>query len=879
MQRDAGILVWAILSVASGCNPPVSDRTAPAALAWRELPALPDPAGFAGPFAGVSGGTLIVAGGANFPGGRPWDGHPKVWHDRIFVLDGPAGAWSVAEAALPRPLAYGVSITIDEGILCLGGGDAERHVADAFLIRRASGRIEIEPLPPMPGPAAFFCGAQLGHSVYVAGGLSAPGASVALRTFWAFDLRERRWRVLEPWPGRPRMLAVAGSQDGAFYLMSGADLAAGPDEKPCRHYLKDAWRYAPAEGWTRMADLPRPAVAAPSPAPAPGQAHLLVVGGDDGADAGRSGDLRDHHPGFAADVLAYHTVTNTWCVVGAFPKDPGPDPAMEPARGTWPPVTTAGVPWAGGWTIPSGEARPGVRTPRVFSVAAAPRISDFRPLDTAVLVLYLLIVFVVGTFFAGGGSSTDEFFRGGRAIPWWAAGLSIYGTQLSAITFMAIPALVYRTDWVYLLGNVMILAVAPLIVHGYLPFFRRLDITSAYEYLEHRFHLAVRLVGSLAFLLFQLGRMGIVLFLPALALSVVTGFNVYLSIAVMGVLATAYTVVGGIRAVIWTDVVQVVVLLGGALASLVCLVLWTDGGAAGLLRDGLAEGKFRLANLTWDASTTALWVVVVGKLFEQLVPYTADQSVVQRYLTTPDERRAARAIWLNGILSVPGSVLFFAIGTALWAFYRTHPAALALTGRHDDIFPWFIVQELPPGVSGLVIAAIFAASMSSLDSSLNSMVTAITTDFYRRFRPAAGDAQCLRLARVLTLLLGVMGTGSAALLAALRSPSMWDAYLQILGLFGSGLAGLFAVGIFTRRAGAAGALLGFFASAAVLYLVSGSGTVHFFLYAAIGIATCVAVAWLTSFLLPGAPRDLRGLIWRTRTPENREASPAARPPA
>ncbi len=857
MRRDFGVLVLALLSSAAGCGPPAADRAAPAALAWRELPALPDPVGFAGPFAGVSGGALIVAGGANFPGGRPWDGHPKVWHDRVYVLDDPGGAWSIAETTLPRPLAYGISIATDEGFLCLGGGDTDRHVADVFRVRRANGAVGIEPLPPMPGPAAFFCGARLGDTVYVAGGLASPGAAETLRTFWALDLRGRRWRELEPWPGRSRMLAVAGAQDGAFFLMSGADLVPDPDGKPRRKYLTDAWRYAPAEGWTRIADLPRPAVAAPTPAPAPGQAHLLVVGGDDGTLAGRTDDLKERHPGFHADVLAYHTVPDPWRVVGAFPRDPGPDPAADPARGAWPPVTTACVSWSGEWAIPSGEARPGVRTPRTFALAAAPRVSDFRPLDTAVLVLYLVGVFLVGTLFAGGGRNTDEFFRGGRTIPWWAAGLSIYGTQLSAITFMAMPALVYRTDWVYLLGNVMILAVAPVIVRCYLPFFRRLDVTSAYEYLERRFHLAVRLVGSLAFLLFQLGRMGIVLFLPSLALSVVTGIDIYLAIAAMGVLATVYTVVGGIRAVIWTDVVQVVVLLGGALASLVCLVLWTDGGAAGLVRDGLAAGKFRIANLTWDAATTALWVVVAGKLFEQLVPYTADQSVVQRYLTTSDERRAARAIWMNGILSVPGSVVFFAIGTALWSFYRTHPGALALTGRHDDIFPWFIVQELPPGISGLVIAAIFAASMSSLDSSLNSMATAITTDFYRRFRPAAGDAQCLRLARVLTLLLGVMGTGSAAFLAALRSPSMWDAYLQILGLFGSGLAGLFAAGIFTRRAGAAGALLGFFASAAVLYAVGTSGTVHFFLYAGIGIATCFAVAWLAGVMVPGAPRDLR----------------------
>jgi len=465
----------------------------------------------------------------------------------------------------------------------------------------------------------------------------------------------------------------------------------------------------------------------------------------------------------------------------------------------------------------------------------------------------------MGIYFSRREKSTDDFFLGGRRVPWWAAGLSIFGTQLSAITYMAIPAKAYHTDWVYFLGNMMIVAIAPLVVLVYLPFFRRLDVTSAYEYLEKRFNLATRLLGSGAFLLFQLGRMGIVLYLPALALTTVTGMDVYFSILIMGALATLYTVLGGIEAVIWTDVVQVVVLLGGALVSLIIIAIKIDGGFAAVVGEGLSHGKFNAAILSWDAATAALWVVLLGKPFEMLISYTSDQTVVQRYLTTVDEKAAARSIWTNAVLTVPASIIFFGLGTALWAFYRAHPELLNPCGRVDDVFAWFIVGQLPAGVAGLVIAGLFAAAMSSLDSSMNSMATAVTTDFYRRFRPAVDDRRSLALARWLTLLLGAAGTASALWMAYLGSTSMWDQYSKVIGLFGGSLAGLFAVGIFTRHTSGGGAIAGFLASGGVLYYVARHAPIHFFLYPAIGVGTCFVVGYAASLVMPSGRRDIEGL--------------------
>ena len=483
----------------------------------------------------------------------------------------------------------------------------------------------------------------------------------------------------------------------------------------------------------------------------------------------------------------------------------------------------------------------------------------FTPLDFTVLAIYLAILVGMGLYLSRRGKTTDDFFLAGRRIPWWAAGLSIFGTQLSAITFMAIPAKAYATDWVFFLANMCIVLVAPIVVYFYLPFFRRLEITSAYEYLEKRFNLAARWFGSLSFLLFQLGRMGIVVALPALALSTVTGISVFISILLMGALATLYTVLGGIEAVIWTDVLQVFVLIGGAILSLLLISLNLDGGFAEIVSVGIEEGKFHMFNWTWDYTAEAVWVVVIGNLLTTLVPYTTDQTVIQRYLTTSTEREAARAIWTNAILSVPATLLFFGVGTALFVFYRTHPDLLNPSLATDTIFPWFIVSQLPAGVAGLVIAGLFAAAMSSLDSSMNSMSAALVTDFYRRLRPEANDRQCLRLARYLTLLLGIIGTATALLIASFEVASLWDLFLKIVGLFGGSVAGLFALGIFTRRTHGMGALIGAVASAAVLYLVQQLTEAHFFLYAGIGIIVCFVVGYLVSLIIPAPAQDLKGL--------------------
>lgn len=825
------ITILLILIFLGSLTPLSAEKAAEQQLAWSSLPELPQ--AISGHFAGVSNNALIVAGGAYFPV-SPFDGGQKFWTNTIYVLEAGADNWQLADS-LAHPLAYGATVNLADGILCIGGNDSQQMYQDVFKLTWKDGEIIQTPFPKLPIPCAMAGAARLGNIVYVAGGQDTPAASAALKKFWALNLEqlEAGWQALEAWPGPGRILPVVESQDDGIYLISGCELFPNADGQTNRRYLSDGFRYHSKTGWQNIAPVPAPVTAAPSIAHQ--QTYILVFGGDDGTLAGQIQALGNNHPGFRNDILAYHTITDTWQVIDQTPL---------------PTVTTTAVLFNGSIIIPGGEDRPGHRSPEVYAAKFNLETARFGFLNYTVLALYLLALLAIGFYFSKREKSTDDFFLGGKRIPWWAAGLSIYGTQLSAITFMAIPAKAYATDWVYILGGFGIVAVAPIVIYFYLPHFRKQNITTAYEYLETRFNYAVRAFASTMFILFQLGRMGIVIFLPAVALTSVTGLNIVTCILLMGVLCTIYTALGGIEAVIWTDVLQVVVLLGGALLSLVIIAANLEGGFGEIIQVGSANAKFHMFNWSWDYTITAVWVVLIGNLLSNLMPYTADQVVVQRYLTTVDEKQAARSIWTNAAITIPTQLLFFGLGTSLYVLYKSQPELLNLNISTDAIFPWFISQQLPAGLAGLVIAGLFAAAMSSLDSSMNSVSAALVTDFYRRLKKTVSETDTLRLARWLTVLMGVIGTATALIMATFEIKSLWDVFFKLLGLSGGSLAGIFALGVFTTKANGPGTLTGALASTIILYWVQSATELHFFLYAAVGIVSCFVVGYLASVIFP-----------------------------
>lgn len=857
---------------------------------WKGLPDLPDTAGVAGAFTGVHDGLLIVAGGANFPDGLPWEGGEKVYHDNIYILEKNENEpqwYTNDDLKLPRPLGYGVTAQTSMGLILAGGTDGSEVYRDVYLMRynRDNRQIEFEELPQLPVPLAFTAGSVLGNRLFIAGGQESKENPVATNHFFSMDLNnlnspDVNWQELPSWPGENRVLAVSATQsDGLnqrFYLFGGRDVS----KDGSMDVLQDGFSYNPGSGkWEEITSAGEVPPLMASTVLSYGDSHILFFGGDDGvmlkerlalaaqidsldailengeAQVQSERDslqaeltrILEEESTFSDKVFAYHTITDTWAVAAEMPRPS--------------PVTTNAVWWDGNIILPSGEISPGVRTSRVWSGSIERESVDFGIVNYSILGVYILLLIGMGYYFSRRENLTDEFFLAGQRIPWWAAGMSIYATQLSAITFIAIPAVAYSTNWLVYPGYFTILLMVPVVVIFYLPFFRRLNITTAYEYLEKRFSLAVRLFGSLSFIIFQLGRMSVVVFLPALVITAIIGMDIYVAIILMGIFSIVYTVMGGMEAVVWTDVIQVVVLVFGILYSLGFIIM--HAGGVGVIYD-IAMADSKLLMFDWSLSITDLvtWSIFLGTFALQFGPYTTDQAVIQRYLTTKDEKEASKSLWTNGIISVPTGFLFFALGVCLYVFYKMSPELLHLGMQNDQIFPLFIGQQLPVGLSGLVIAGIFAASMSSLDSSMHSISTAWTVDFYRRFNPGSEEKYRLRLAKIVVILVGIFGTAMACVLAMFPIQSLYFLFQEIVGLLSSALAGIFILGIFTERASSKGVIIGAIASLFVMAFVKFQTDIHFYIYPLIGMPACIIVGYLFSFLFPSEEKKLTGLTYR-----------------
>ncbi|WP_073852159.1 sodium:solute symporter family transporter [Pontibacter flavimaris] len=831
--------------------------------------------GLAGPLGGVHNNALLLGGGANFPDGLPWEGGKKKYGQDIFVLlkdEQGKYSWHDKTFQLPQPLAYSANVTTAQGVVSIGG-ENEQGIQNTVLLLQwnpATKEVKVEQLPELPLPLTNAAAAVIDNQVYVAGGETKGKAS---NGFYRLDLSAltKGWEKL---PELPKALshAVAVVQSNgeypALYLIGGrARTNSGVSE-----LYGSTFRYDPKKNnWKQLSNITdgkgNETALSAATGVVSGANYILIFGGDKGdiftqieqhnaaiarttdeaekqkLEAGRLA-LQTRHEGFSKDIYLYNTVTDTWTKSGTLP---------------YAPVTTFATRWDNDILIPSGEIRPGVRTAEILKGSLTPQ-HYFAWLDYVVVILYLLLMIGIGMWSSRNQTTTDDYFRGGQRIPGWAAGLSIYGTQLSAITFMSIPAKTYATNWSYFILQMTIIMVIPIITTYFIPFYRKLQITSAYEYLEKRFNYVARAMASLLYIMLQLGRLAIVLLLPSLALTLVTGIDVSLCILLMGIITIFYTMKGGIEAVVWTDVAQVVILLGGALVCLVMIPFQLEADANTIWQTIQQNEKLNIIDLTLSFNEPTLWVVLLGGLAINVISYGTDQSVVQKYLTTRNEAESKKSLRLGAWMALPSALIFFSIGTMLYLYFKEHPEKVNYQLQSQDaIFPWYIVTELPAGITGLLIAAVFAAAMSTLSSSMNSVTTAIITDFYRRFAPSKSDKSYLRTAKFITLAIGVVGTSLALVMAQWGISSLWDQFNTILGLFTGGLGGLFVLGIFTKRANAKGAIAGLLLSGLVQFYISQYTSINLLLYAFTGLVACVVFGYLFSLLFGGQEREHEGL--------------------
>ena len=434
-------------------------------------------------------------------------------------------------------------------------------------------------------------------------------------------------------------------------------------------------------------------------------------------------------------------------------------------------------------------------------------------LDILAIAVYMGGTALIGVYFSRKNKSTEEYFVGGRSFPGWVIGLSLVGTGISSVTFLAYPADAFKTSWIRYLPNILMPLAVLFAAYFFLPFFRRGKITSAYEYLEGRFGVSVRLYGSASYILRGLIRISIMLYLVSILFREVTSLSLPMCIVIAGIFVTFYTVLGGIDAVIWTDVIQTIVLVSGALLCLGVVVYQLPGGFEQIFSVAAEHGKLSFAELvngelipiSWKMSLsekTGSMMMLFG-LTIWLTMYSSEQSTIQRYCASKSVKEARKGMFWVVAASLPIWAFFMFLGTSLFVFFHNSPtpesvAMLAGDIKAEHIVPHFIINYLPPGISGMVIAAALAAAMSSLDSIINAISTVLTVDFFRpHLIKGKSDTYYLKLARIFALLAGAIMIGGALLLSVTETKTLEHTALVLASIIISGRLGLYLLGFFT----------------------------------------------------------------------------------
>lgn len=435
--------------------------------------------------------------------------------------------------------------------------------------------------------------------------------------------------------------------------------------------------------------------------------------------------------------------------------------------------------------------------------------------DLTIVILSVILAIGVGLYFSRRQKSTDNYFAGGRNIPAWAIGMSIFATLISSVTFLAYPGAAYASNWILLVQGLMVPIVLIALIGIIVPLFRRVIRLSTYEYFEQRFGLFARIYGSLAFILTHFSKMGTVFFLVAMAMAPFLGMDIYTIIIALGIAIIILTLMGGIEAVIWMDVIQGFMLIGGGLICVFVLLFKPEGGPVEVFNTAIEFNKISFGPYDWDFTKLTFIVMALNGVFYAIQKYGTDQTIVQRYLTAKDDKAAKKAAYIGVFLSVPIWTLFMFIGTALFVYYQTSGAALPDGIKADEVFPFFIATELPIGITGLIVAALAAGAISSLDSDMNCLAAIGVEDYYVRFKPQSTDKQRLRLGRILVGISGIAAVGVAMIYAYWGGEGVLGVVFELYAIFSAGIVGLFLLGLLSRRANKQGLYVG--VAAAVLF--------------------------------------------------------------
>ena len=418
-------------------------------------------------------------------------------------------------------------------------------------------------------------------------------------------------------------------------------------------------------------------------------------------------------------------------------------------------------------------------------------------IDIAILILYSCVLIGMGMYYSRKCRTAEQFMVADRTIPAWAAGLAVMSAYTSSISYIATPGKAFDSNWHPIIFALCIFPVAWLVCKYAVPYYRRTKLISVYAFLEERLGAWGRIYAAFAFVLYMIGRVAVILYLASLLLDTFVPWNIAAVIIVIGLITIVYTLLGGMEAVIWTDVMQSIIMIAGILFCAVSLSISVFSGPEPLIQSAIDNNKFSFGSLKFTLASQehlfdrTVWVMIIYGITEALRSLLADQNYVQKYCSVPSERDAKRSVWIAMLIYIPLTAIFLYIGTTLFAFYSPggHQLGEGIT-KGEQIFPYYIATQVPAGLKGLIIAAIIAAAMSTVDSALNCSATVLLLDFYKRYlNPNITEGTSVRFLRLATVVWGVLGTGAALLM--IRAKSILDVWWQISGIFGGALLGLF----------------------------------------------------------------------------------------
>jgi SSS family solute:Na+ symporter len=507
-------------------------------------------------------------------------------------------------------------------------------------------------------------------------------------------------------------------------------------------------------------------------------------------------------------------------------------------------------------------------------VSGLPLAAAIHSLDITVVAIYMLGILGMGFFFARRNKNTDHYFVASRSVKGWVLGISMLSTTISSITFLAFPAAAFALDWRMVVNNLMWPVGMILAVIFFIPFFRRGKATTAFEYLDNRYGPLASLYGAITFIILEVLRMSVILYLVSLALSSMTGFPVVSVILVVGVVVGCYTVAGGIEAVIWTEVLQAFVLWGSGILCLILIVTKLSGGLGQVFEVGLANGKFHMGDMDFDLARRTFWTMIMLGLWDSVGNFTTSQHVVQRYIAAKSTREARKGAILAGFLCVPTWLFFFFIGTAMWVYYHVNPDVKVAGMQADRVLPYFMLTNFPVGCTGLVVAGIISAAMGALQASVNGQSTVTVTNIIRKHLIRGRDERFyLRCARVCSCVFGIIMILGALLFRMLPNhESVVNLQYIMSSLFGGCVTSFFLLGFLTKRVNYVASMISLLASIFLnTYLLFNSlgwlpeslqVTVHEYWVNMLVNFVFVVIAYILSAIVSRQRNDIRGLtVW------------------